>query len=220
MTVALTILYEDARGQAKGFGLHTLVKACVHDAINGDRHRVEGTLSDARPLKGVQNVLRACREDIDLIAADGRTVVAVIDNDAIRQHLKLPRTASDAQVEQEIKKGSRAPDRLHIALLKQNTESVLEAAAACDPSIEPDRIERAVKHKELLERDAILTELSRERARPTRDCVLDKMPSLRALVDLLGGMLSRRSPSRPPTKAATMPATIARKHRKPGKSRT
>lgn len=194
MTAAITILYEDARGQTKGFGLHVLVKACVYDAIDGDRHRVEGMLNDARPLKGVQNVLRACREDIDLIAADGRSVIAVIDNDAIRHHLKLPRTASPAQVEQAIKKGSRAPDRLHVILIEQNTESVLEAAAACDPSIDAGRIERAVGHKDLLERDAILTELSRERARPARDCVLEKMPSLRALIDLLGGLLRPEAP--------------------------
>jgi hypothetical protein len=65
---ALTILYEDQRGDTRGFGLHTLVKACVFDAIDGDRHRVEGTLRDARPLKGVQKVLRACRDDFDLRA--------------------------------------------------------------------------------------------------------------------------------------------------------
>jgi hypothetical protein len=217
MTTALTILYEDARGQTNGFGLHTLVKACVHDAINGDRHRIERMLNDARPLKGVQNVLQACREDIDLIAADGRTVIAVIDNDAIRHHLRLPRTASEAQVEQAIKKGCRAPDRLRIALLVQNTESVLEAAAACDPSIDRNRIERAVKHKDLLERDAILTELSRERARSARDCVLGRMPSLRALVDFLGGMLSPKSA--PTSTRPRASAEAPRKRGKPARSR-
>jgi hypothetical protein len=108
---ALTILYEDQRGPRNGFGLHALVRACVFDAINGDRHRVEERISDYRPLKGVQNVLRACREDIDLIAADGRSVVAVFDNDEIRHQLKLPRTATDEHVEREIRKGCRAPDR-------------------------------------------------------------------------------------------------------------
>ena len=183
--VALTILYEDQRGQRQGFGLHTLVKACVFDAINGERHRIEGALSDYRPLKGVDNVLKACREDFDLIAADGRTVVAVLDNDAIRHKLKLPPTAKDAQVEQAIRKGCQAPERLLIALIKENMESVIEAAATCDPGLDPKRVERAIKRKELLERDAILTEFSRERARPLRDCVLGKVPSLQSLVDLL-----------------------------------
>jgi hypothetical protein len=85
---------------------------------------------------------------------------------------------------------------------------VLEAAAVCDPSIDRDRLERAVRHKDLLERDAILTELSRERARAMRDCVLGRMPSLRVLIDLLGALL-QPSPARPATVAA--PAAAPRK---------
>jgi hypothetical protein len=189
MPAAVTILYEDQRGQRHGFGLHALVKACVFDAINGDRHRVERMLDDARPLKGVTNVLRACRQDFDLLAADGRTVVAVVDDDVIRDHLKLPHHVADAKVEQEIRKGCCAPERLFVALLHQNTESVIEAAAACDPSLDAKRIARAVRYKDLLERDAILVEMSRERARSLRDCVLGRMPSLRGLIATLTGVL-------------------------------
>ncbi len=203
--MAVTVLYEDQRGPRQGFGLHALVKACVFDAINGERHRVEGMLSDHRPLKGVQALLKACREEIDLIAADGRRVVAVFDDDAIREQLKLPHTAADALVEREIRKGCRAPERLLIVLLKRNMESVIVAAAACDPGLDAKRIDRAVKHKELLERDAILTELSRERARPLRDCVLGRMPSLQLLVALLSRTLLAGDAveTRPPTDAGT-----------------
>jgi hypothetical protein len=186
--VVVTVLYEDQRGPRQGFGLHAFVKACVFDAINGERHRVEGML-DGRPLKGVQAVIKACREDIDLIAADGRSVVALVDDDAIRDQLKLRHSASDAEVDLEIRKGCRAPERLTVVLLKRNMESVILAAAACDPGLDAGRIDRAVRHKELLERDAILTEFSRERARPLRDCVLGKGPSLRSLVDLLSRAL-------------------------------
>ncbi len=182
----VTILYEDQRGPRQGFGLHALVKACVFDAINGDRRWLDGeALKDTRPLKGAGNVLRTCREDIDLIAADGRAVVAVFDDDKIRELLALPPKATDARVEQEIRKGCRAPDRLRVALLKRNTESVLSAAGECDPSIDPARLARAVKHKDLLERDALFQDLSRERARAARDCILKKVPSLKRLVDLL-----------------------------------
>ena len=75
--VAITILYEDQRGQRQGFGLHALVKACVFDIVDGDRHRFEEALKDARPMKGAGNLIRACREEIDLIAADGRSVIAM-----------------------------------------------------------------------------------------------------------------------------------------------
>ncbi|WP_437297867.1 hypothetical protein [Sorangium sp. So ce426] len=132
-------------------------------------------------------------------------MIAVIDNDAIRHHLKLPRMASHADVEQEIRKGCRAPDRLFIVLLVQNTESVLTAAAECDASLDPRRVERAVEHKDMLERDAIFLELSRERARMRRDCVLDKMPSLRTLIDLLVSKLRPAAGGTAPAKTAGTP---------------
>ncbi|WP_434043669.1 MULTISPECIES: hypothetical protein [Sorangium] len=182
----VTVLYEDQRGSRQGFGLHALVKACVFDIINGDRAWLErDALGDHRPLKGAGNLLRTCREDIDLIAADGRRVFAVFDDDKIRVLLRLPSRASDARVEQEIRKGCRTPDRLVVALLKQNTESVLAAAGECDVSISSERIERALRNKDLLERDAIFFDLARERSRPARDCVLRKVPSLKKLVELL-----------------------------------
>lgn len=147
---ALTFLYEDQRGPRQGFGLHALVKACVFDAFNGERHRVEAMLGDHRPLKGVQNLLKACREEIGLIAADGRSVIAVFDNDQIRRQLKLPRAAGDDHVEREIRKGCQTPGLLVVVLLKENMETVLEAAAACDATLDAKRIERAVRHKDLL----------------------------------------------------------------------
>jgi hypothetical protein len=181
----VTILYEDQRGDTKGFGLHAFIKACVFDAMNGERHTIEGALKDGRPLKGAGNLLRACRDEIDLIAPDGRRVVAVFDDDKIRGQLKLPRSASAERVHKEILKGCRAPKQLAVILLKDNMESVIDAAGLCAPTIDKKRIERASKDKDLLERDAILIELSRERERPARACILEKMPSLAALIDLL-----------------------------------
>ncbi len=196
MTRALvTLLYEDQRGDTQGFGLHALVKACVFDAMNGERHSIEGALKDGRPLKGAGNLLRACREDIDLIAPDGRRVVAVFDDDKIRGQLKLPRSATAERVHKEIRKGCKAPEQLDVILLKDNMESVIDAAGLCAPAIDKKRIERASKDKDLLERDAILIELSRERERPARACILEKMPSLAALIDLLCGTL-RAAPHR------------------------
>jgi len=204
-TARLTILYEDQRAEAHSFGLHTLVSACVFDAIDGDRYKVEDALSNPRPLKGVQKVLRACRDDFNSIAKDGRDVIAVIDNDAIRHHLRLPRDATRARVEQEIRKGCPAPERLHVVLIVENTESAIEAVAACNPGIDPKRVDAAVQRKSLLARDAILTEMSIERERAVRDCVLGRMPSLRGLVELLAGKLLPGSakPAAAPSAAAS-----------------
>jgi hypothetical protein len=180
------VLYEDQRGPRQGFGLHALVKSCVSDALAGQpRHLIEKALSDYRPLKGYANLLKACREELDLIASDGCPVVAVFDNDQIRHLLKLPQKAPDERVIQEIRKGGSKSDRLFVLLLKQNMESVLHAAHECDPSIDPHRIELATARKDLLERDAILASLTSERLRAVRDCIRQKLPSFQMLVELL-----------------------------------
>ena len=211
---AVTILYEDHRGPNQGFGLHAFVKVCVFDIVDGERYRVEARLADYRPLKGVSNVIDTCRQNIDLFA-DGRSVVVVIDDDRVRAHLRppLPQTAPDVHVEREIKKDCPAPERLFIVLLKKNTESILAAAAECDPSHDRERMERAVRRKDLFARDAILSELAWERARGQRDCILGKMPSLKALVDVLVSLLSPAVA--PPDRGHAESAAPPRKPRKP-----
>jgi len=200
------VLYEDQRGPRQGFGLHTLVKACVSDALaEQPRHLIEKALSDYRPLKGYANLLKACREELDLISSDGCPVVAVFDNDQIRRLLKLPANAPDERVIQEIRKGGSKPDRLFIVLLKQNLESVLHAAHECDPSMDPKRIELATGKKDLLERDALLASLTSERLRAIRDCILQKLPSFQMFVELLRKHLQvsakPRRPRSPPDRS-------------------
>ncbi|WP_143177715.1 hypothetical protein [Cystobacter ferrugineus] len=140
-------------------------------------------------------LLKACRQDIDLIADDGRSVIAVFDNDEIRGDLKLPRNASDELVVQRIREGGKHSDRLFVVLLKQNMESVIQAVRQCDGSIDPKRLDSALK-KSLLDRDAILNGLTVELKRPIRDCIQEKMPSFRALVELLCREISPRSKTR------------------------
>jgi hypothetical protein len=190
------VLYEDKRGPLKGFGLHELVKACVCDELaDKGRQDILQALSDCRPQKGDTNLLKACRKDADDIARDGRDIIAVFDNDQIRRLLKLPAKAPDERVHQEIRKGTSS-GRLHIVLLKQNMESVLDAAHACDPSIDPKRIELAIKKKDLLERDAILTRLTGPSFQSVRDCIREKLPSFNALIGLLRDLIQRPTRTR------------------------
>jgi hypothetical protein len=204
------VLYEDQRGPRKGFGLHELVKACVCDVLGeSNPWLVHQALGDCRPMKGAANLLEACRQDVDLIASDGRSVIAVFDNDKIRDLLKLPPNASEERIEQKIREGGRDTRRLSIILLKQNMESVIEAAKACDPSIDSNRIELALRKKDPLERDALLTGLTGELMRSIRECILGKMPSLRSLIDLLCREVrpvskGRKKPS-PPGRRSTSP---------------
>jgi hypothetical protein len=194
------VLYEDQRGPTKRFGLHELVKACVYDLLGEtEPWRVQQALADCRPMKGSAKLLEACRRDIDLIASDGRSVVAVFDNDEIRTDLKLPRNAPDERVVQKIREGGKNTDRLFIVLLKQNMETILEAVRDCDRSVEPRSIELALK-KHMLERDILLTDLTSALKRPVRECILEKVPSFRDLVELLCREI------RPPTKSRRKPS--------------
>lgn len=190
------VLYEDQRGPQRSFGLHELAKACVRDRLEArPRHEIDQALNDCRPLRGDSNVLKKLHEDVDNIAADGRPVVAVFDNDRIRRLLKLPAKATDAQVLQEIRKGTSS-DRFHVILLNRNLESVIKAAHECDPSISQERLDLAIKKKDRLERDAILAGLTGAQFRAVRDCIREKLPSFQELVDRLCELIQRPARSR------------------------
>lgn len=191
------VLYEDRRGPEQGFGLHLLVKACVSDALaDQPRYVIEKALNDCRPLRGDGNLLKACREELDLIASDGRPVVAVFDNDKIRRLLKLPAKASNERVIQEILKGGSASRQPSIILLEQNMESVLHAARACDPTIDPKSIALATEEKDRLERDLIFARLTSGQLKAIRDCIRQKMPSFQRLVEVLCKHLQTSSKAR------------------------
>lgn len=179
----LTLLYEDQRGAQNQFGLHELVKSCVHDLVGGERYLLEQALRDCRPLKSDTKVLLACREELPLIAPDGRVVVAVFDNDRVRRLLKLPTRATAEQVRAAIRSGCSAPEQLEIVLLIENMETVLRAAATCDAGIDPALVDQAVRRKSPLARDAILNDIARAEKRAVRACVLMSMDSLREMVE-------------------------------------
>lgn len=185
MTRPVTVLYEDQRGPTKGFGLHELVWRCVYDDIDHDEWACQRAL-DARPLKGVSKVLRACRDEAASISSDGRQIVAVVDDDAIRRELRLPRDATSEQVAKVVCEGSTAPEKVRVAVLVDNAESVIAAAAACDPAIDRSSVEIALrKGRGALEaRDAVLTVVAWG-APSVRACVRSRLPSFDELVRLL-----------------------------------
>lgn len=183
-----TLLYEDQLGPTRRYGLHLFVMACVFDIVNGLRHRVEKCV-ESRPLKGNGNLLRSTRQDVGKIAADGRKVLSVFDNDRVRALLKLPADASDQVVELQIRSGYTGGEgSLDIFLLKENTESVLKAAATCT-EIDHELLASAVEHKNLLARDILFKRLATETHREARDCVLLSVPSIAALVTALSKLV-------------------------------
>jgi hypothetical protein len=165
--------------------------------MGGGRHQLELALRDGRPLKGAPKVLAACRDDLTDLVADGRTVIAVFDDDKIRSLLQLPPGASDERVEQAIRAAPSASGALVIVLLKRNLESVIAAVRHCAPELDPARVERALKHKDLLARDTVLIAVSRAAMQRVRACILEQVPSLQTLVDRIVTALAQdRRPRR------------------------
>ncbi len=183
MSVAgrIVILYEDQRGPTRDFGLHQLVAACVFDVVDGQRHLLQRAL-DGRPMKGDSQLLKSCREDVPDISPGGDPVVALFDNDNVRRLLKLPREADLETVVREIKKGAVAAEQLHVFLLVENMESLIQAAGACDSAISKEVLASALR-KNLAARDVVLKGAARGDRRSVRDCMLAKVPSLKRVIE-------------------------------------
>ena len=185
----VTILYEDARGQRTEFGLHRLVLAAVRDsdAITALPHEVASAL-EHRCQKGIDQVLRTCRESLADLARDGRKVAVVVDEDVIREKLKLPPGTALQAVKENIV--TLCPDAVRpqvaVFVLSRNTESVLKAAQTCvqeqraeTPSTE--QFERALR-KDPLARDQVLSGVAKETHVKVRRCIEKKVPALAELV--------------------------------------
>ena len=184
----VTLLYEDARGQLREFGLHKLIVASVWDQVGEaqERHLLERAL-ESRCMKGVERILTVCREDLADIARDGRKVAAVVDEDVIREKLNLSTAASVEEIKEQIR-GECPPSARHqlaVFVLQRNTETVLAAtrdcARECRAELDPSLVERALR-KESLARDLLLSRFATQAQAAVRQCVLKKVPSLGDLV--------------------------------------
>ena len=186
----VTILYEDARGPRTEFGLHRLVLAAVRDfgELGALPHHEVASALDPRPLKGIDQVLRTCLEDLTYLACDGRKVAVVVDEDVLRDKLKLPPGTALQAVKENIV--TRCPEQVRpqvaVFVLSRNTESVLKAAQTCvqehradTPSAE--QFERALR-KDLLARDQVLSGVAKDTHVKVRRCIEVKVPALGELV--------------------------------------
>jgi hypothetical protein len=151
VSLIAVILYEDQRGPQKQFALHDLVLACVADELGADVHvlDLQKKLS-GRPMKGVGTLLSSCRRDVCRLGPQGQRVFALIDNDRIRDQLRhegVTAAASADQVIQAIKAPGKcvAPDQLEVILLEENTETLIKAAAECDPEIPAAAVTQALR---------------------------------------------------------------------------
>lgn len=180
MTAAL-VLYEDSRGAGGDFGPHELLAALAADERGEADVFAVRQATKAIPLNGVGNLLKAIRQldRFRVSAPGGAPILLVVDGDKIRGHLRMPGADGQA-VEAAIRSRCDQPERLHVALLEQNVESLIQAVSDCDqpPTLDREQIVAALA-KEINARDLVLTKVARDPGRrPLRDCVRQRMPSL------------------------------------------
>jgi hypothetical protein len=188
-----TVLYEDQRGPTNRFGLHDFIMRCACDACDVPEPLIYKAIGlvDGVAKKGNAKLLEAIRRDLKRIAADGRAVHAVFDNDRVRTLLQLP-GASEEQVTNAITTGCPTEQvSLHITLLKENTESILQTARECgaEGPDDSDTFDRAINRKEPVARDIVFTNISKTNAKTIRDCILEKLPSLASLIGRIADLI-------------------------------
>lgn len=162
------IFYEDSWGQAKEFGLHELVVACVADNLDRDWWELKSRF-EAIPKRGVNNLLSACSDDVPDMPDP--LIFAIFDSDKLHRALWRSGRPTEPELVAELRR--RCPDgRLHMFLIP-NTEAVVEAVANCLGETPPA--------KDPLARDLLLTRGAR-RSHQRRDCARAAVPSFDACV--------------------------------------
>lgn len=181
MSGRVVVLYEDRHGKTPEFGLHELVLRLVAEEAGCEPWNLKKHITD-HPCSGNANLLKKARA-VDAVAPNGETVVAVIDDDKVRNLLGLPKNACKRDVLAKILEGCSDPTRLRTVLLECNVESVLEALrpSAIGLDLSDGQFDGAVHRKLLNERDIILIAASRKDHRPIRDALLGAVPSLNRL---------------------------------------
>jgi hypothetical protein len=144
------VLYEDQRDDdVKEFGLHRLVVCSVADQVGAADWWQVGRLIEGSPKKSSSKVRQACQRDLGRLTASGGYVVAVYDAD--RAHELTPplrRGACKRQICDALAQGCLPRDRLVVALLVQNIETLLASIRKLHPSlVSAELFDQALRHK-------------------------------------------------------------------------
>lgn len=172
------VFYEDQEvpGLVANFGPHRLLCACVADQVGIEARELQSVMISCKPCHGATKQVTALITGAPQLLKTN-AVFAVFDADEI--HAQLHVAAEEDAVKAIYARG--VPSGVRILLLDRNTESVLQAFLGCEhqaggtgPVVLPK--------KKPAKRDAILNRAA-DGARTLRDCVLDKVPSFKAIVD-------------------------------------
>jgi hypothetical protein len=184
------VLYEDSRAARGVFGPHEFFLGCVADDRVTSVHALARRASSC-PLRGISKLLAALKQldGFDNLVEGGGPILAVVDEDRVREHIPESTAWSAVQVAQHLVATSSDPSRLMVVLLERNLESLIEAIRQCGER-ELELIEAALR-KELNGRDTLLGKVGHDPGRRLiRDCVRRTMPSVESVVVRLRSALS------------------------------
>ncbi|MBN2494958.1 MAG: hypothetical protein JXR96_10240 [Deltaproteobacteria bacterium] len=182
----IIVLYEDQRDPAGDFPFHELILSCVYDSIDRNRQILTEKIK-GNPKKGNSKLLRSLREDLSCLRDSCQHVIAVFDDDKVRELIGLGKKAKEQEVIEEIK--ASLPDCASIFLLKKNMETVIGDIGECDGAIDQNLLDSALNKRSLNARDRVIKRAVPINRHELRECILEKNPSLKSIVDGVCGLL-------------------------------
>jgi len=188
MSVLVSVLYEDQRGENRRFGLHELLVKLVADVLGRQSWDVSKEI-DCVPKKGDSKLLSAARLDLVDIAADCHPVVAVFDSDRIRGRLGLDAGATEEEVRRKLNEGCVEPEKLSVILVVRNMESILQIIGQVWRGCPKGDLRRATTKKDRSARDILLRKFAWNGTAVEHESLLDEVPALRELRDLAVSIL-------------------------------
>lgn len=174
------VLYEDSRAKdARSYGPHNFVLACVADEVGADRWELRDAIYGVAK-RGAQRVLATAADDLGRWTASGETLFAVLDSDQPPRQLPERVDCVPALVE-AIREQYQLDPAVRLRLIERNTETIVEAAAKA--------LGRSTPPKDPLQRDSVLMAAAAGDPR-VRAEVRSGVPSLDRLVKRLVEVLS------------------------------
>jgi hypothetical protein len=168
-----TVFYEDKQAAGvNNFGAHTLLLACVTDALGGDNHWALARLVEPNPRGGNSALRAALKEVSELLGPDN--AFAMFDADHVRDCYQLHASSCLRAVLDAIAAESGLAHG-RIVFLQANMETLLDA---CCDALGRQRPETKPRPQE---RDDILQAVANARDRGVRDKVRHAVPSFSRL---------------------------------------
>lgn len=183
----ITLLWEDEQGlDARRFGPHVLLVACVADDLSADRRRIDSRLRSL-PKKGNGNVVRAIREDLPDLCKPG-PVMAILDSDQIAGLLGEPMPAPICLVRASKATLAKFPGDYQLLLLERSVDTLVSSVCQLTS-------QQLVRNKATPdERDRILCKAAWNPSRRVRDDLRGLVPTFDRLVRRLAKVLNEGAP--------------------------